>query len=166
MSKRTSPRTLKIPALKQPTICGPEAGGRGQKRGWGWGNSRKEGSEAKERDQRQEWGPVRVRNSRGEFGRWEEKKDPSKPLLVKHLHPYLAGSPHALRPGLFAVHPVSLEALAPSPSLPGGGKWFSGASLIHTPTPGALWRLVIRVPPHHPSDGNNLSSEWAQTFKT
>lgn len=45
---------------------------------------------------------------------------PSHALLEQRLHPYLLGLPHALPPGLFAARPASLEALAPSPSPPGG----------------------------------------------
>lgn len=56
-----------------------------------------------------------------ELGRWGQKEGPPTSSLEQHLHPYLAGLPLALPPGLFAAPPVSLEALVPSPSPPGGG---------------------------------------------
>lgn len=56
------------------------------------------------------------------------KESAPTPSPGQPLHPYPAGLPHVLPPGLCVAPPVSLEALVPSPSPPGGG----GAELDET----------------------------------
>lgn len=86
MSKRISPRTLKTPALKQPTICGSEAGGGSQRQG--------AGPVVGGRGQRQEVGasgspPVNweVGTKEGRFHTLASEASPSLPCRVSSCSP-------------------------------------------------------------------------------
>ena len=98
-----------------------------------------------------------------ELGRWNRRS------LVHSLPsascPYLEGPPHALPLGLFAVHSVSLQVLAPSPSPPGGrgsrAEWDSvgsGQPDLSTYHPWSLLEVGDQSPPSPAdlSDGNNV----------